>query len=186
MSDIWFTSDLHLGHARILEFCGNTRRGSTVDEHDENIIEAWNSVVKKGDVVYILGDECLGDRDKGYKNIARLNGCKHLIRGNHSQLKTQEHKDVFQDIRDYKRISVSIDGRKQGIIMCHFPIISWDSMTHGTWMLFGHCHGNLHDFGGKMLDVGLDTRPNKDMKPWHLDEINEYMKSRDSKIWDHH
>ena len=186
MSNIFFTADLHFGHQRILEFCGDTRRGDTVAQHDENLIDAWNSVVKKGDLVYLLGDECLGNRDEGYKNISRLNGVKHLIRGNHTQLKKQEHKDLFHDIRDYKRISIEINGQKQGIIMCHFPIISWDSMSHGTWMLHGHCHGNLHDFGGKMLDVGVDTRPNKDMRPWSLDEVDAYMDSREKIIWDHH
>ena len=52
MYKIWFSSDLHLGHARLLEFCNNTRQGKDIDEHDELFIEIWNSVVHPGDVCY--------------------------------------------------------------------------------------------------------------------------------------
>lgn len=183
----WFSSDLHLGHARILEFCSGTRQGNSVEEHDEILVREWNSVVGHGDVCYILGDECLGNRDEGYARIARLNGQKHLIRGNHTQLKKEDHKKIFQSISDYKEITVKREsGSKQKIVMCHFPIISWNNMAHGSWMLHGHCHGNLHDFGGKMLDVGIDTRPNKDMKPWSFEDIDNYMRDRAKSCFDHH
>lgn len=181
MSNKWFSADLHIGHKRILEFCGDTRRGETVEEHDELIVEACNSVIKPEDEFFILGDEALGDRRQGYNKIRRINGRKHLIRGNHTQIK-EEHFDIFESISDYKEIR--IEGIK--VIMFHFPIISWNEMSKGSFMLHGHCHANLKDFGGKMMDVGIDTRPSKDMKPWSWEEIKARMNKREIKQWDHH
>lgn len=187
MSNTWFSSDLHLGHARLLEFCRETRSGETIQEHDELLIEAWNTVVSKGDVVYILGDECLGDREVGYSNISRLNGQKHLIKGNHTQLRKQHHKEVFQSISDLKQISVTLsNGIKQEIIMCHFPLLSWNRMDKGSWMLHGHCHGSLIDLGGKIFDCGIDNRKDNHMLPFSLEEIEEYMKTRSFVERDHH
>jgi calcineurin-like phosphoesterase family protein len=52
MSIVRFIADLHLSHENMAK-----RRGfSTIEEHDEHIIEKWNSVVHKRDITYILGD----------------------------------------------------------------------------------------------------------------------------------
>ena len=52
--DIWIISDTHFQHENILKF-EPTRPGSTIQEHDEALIDNWNSVVKPGDKVYHLG-----------------------------------------------------------------------------------------------------------------------------------
>ena len=49
---IYVTSDLHFGHDR--EFIFGPRGFKTIQEHDEAIIQNWNSVVTKSDLVYIL------------------------------------------------------------------------------------------------------------------------------------
>ena len=51
---IFFTSDLHLGHANIIRLCD--RPFSNVEEMDETIINNWNEHVHKDDTVYVLGD----------------------------------------------------------------------------------------------------------------------------------
>jgi calcineurin-like phosphoesterase family protein len=53
MSEILFVSDTHFGHYNIIRHCN---RPWTVEEHDEKLIEAWNSAVGKKDIVYHLGD----------------------------------------------------------------------------------------------------------------------------------
>lgn len=184
-TNIFFSADLHINHLRIMEFCGDTRRGISIEEHNENLIESWNSIVRKGDVCYILGDEVLGDREEGYRYLSRLNGSLHLIKGNHTQLRQQWQKDLFQSISDIKKISVEIGReRKQQIIMCHFPIYEWENMQHGSWHLFGHVHGGYKTLRGKSLNVGIDTRDNKDMKPWSLEEVKKFME--DKEILPHH
>ena len=47
------------------------------------MIENWNSVVKKGDYVYHLGDVFFGSKETFPALWNRLNGSKRLIIGNH-------------------------------------------------------------------------------------------------------
>jgi len=50
-------------------------------------------------------------------------------------------------------------------------------MYYGSYHLHGHSHGN-YTAEGRILDVGIDARPQKDMGLWHWDEIVTYMESR--------
>ena len=72
----YFTSDLHFGHSSILFFHPQRREaaGITLEElqadrkaaivkHDEWLIDLWNKTVRREDVVYILGDFCLGNKE---------------------------------------------------------------------------------------------------------------------------
>lgn len=93
-SQLLFISDLHLGHKRILEFSGEWREGDSVDEHDEWIIDQWNSIVGKRDSVYLLGDVAFS-RD-GLAKCARLKGHKNLILGNHDGFKVDEYQKYFK------------------------------------------------------------------------------------------
>ena len=48
MARVFFIADLHLGHTNMA-----LKRGfATVEEHDEHIIEKWNSVVHKQYIKY--------------------------------------------------------------------------------------------------------------------------------------
>ena len=53
---IWFTSDLHFFHDRILEFHPKRKElfGNTVEKAKEAMIQLWNSRVNKKDTVYIF------------------------------------------------------------------------------------------------------------------------------------
>ena len=78
---IYFTSDLHLGHAEIVGM--SKRPFSSVEEMDEALIENWNSRVHKNDDVYILGDLIYKSARPPEEYLSRLRGKKHLIFGNH-------------------------------------------------------------------------------------------------------
>ena len=51
---LFFTSDTHFDHARIIELCN--RPFSSVEEMNETMIERWNARVKPHDVVWHLCD----------------------------------------------------------------------------------------------------------------------------------
>lgn len=53
---IYFTSDLHLGHESVIRM--QNRLFANADEMNHVLIENYNSVVHKGDTVYLLGDIC--------------------------------------------------------------------------------------------------------------------------------
>ena len=81
MSNIFFTSDPHLGHDK--EFIFKPRGFESVYEMNEAIVSNWNSVVGPEDEVYLLGDVMLGNNEVGTKLLHSLKGKIHIIRGNH-------------------------------------------------------------------------------------------------------
>ena len=85
--DIWVISDTHFQHYNMIHKF-KTRPFDSIQEHDEKLINNWNSVVKPGDKVYHLGDVTFGDKDRYIGSIHnRLHGQKHLIVGNHDDVK---------------------------------------------------------------------------------------------------
>lgn len=83
---IYFSSDLHLQHAKIIEYCN--RPFKDTQEMDEMIIHNWNNKVQQGDIVFVNGDFCMGKRDKIPNFLSRLNGKIYLVPGNHDNKKT--------------------------------------------------------------------------------------------------
>jgi hypothetical protein len=62
MPNSWFTADFHLGHANIIRYC--SRPFATVEEMDQAIVERLNVSVKRDDVLYFLGDFCMGGQQE--------------------------------------------------------------------------------------------------------------------------
>ena len=80
MSVVRFIADLHLGHINMA-----LKRGfNTVEDHDNHIIQCWNSVVSKRDTVFLVGDITMESSEHYYK-LDYLNGIKKVILGNHDK-----------------------------------------------------------------------------------------------------
>lgn len=77
----FFTSDTHFYHSNIIWFCN--RPFANVEQMNEAMIRNWNSVVGQDDVVFHLGDFCLGGSAEWIMILDRLNGHIHLVLGNH-------------------------------------------------------------------------------------------------------
>lgn len=118
MSNTWFISDTHFGHANILTFKDNEgkpiRPFISVEDMDETMVENWNSLIKPKDRVYHLGDVVMNRRCLAI--LERLNGRKVLIKGNHDIFKLKDYTPYFEDIRAYKIYP------KQGMICSHIPV----------------------------------------------------------------
>jgi calcineurin-like phosphoesterase family protein len=183
-----FTSDLHFGHKRIVEFTNRAVDCNSQDNHTRWLIDLWNTQVLAGDLVYHLGDFSFF---KNYNDVAhvvsQLKGTKIFIKGNHDK---REHLDQLVKDQliaawyDYKEIKV----KDTPTVLFHFPIASWHHQSHGSWHLHGHCHGNFKDFRGKMLDVGLDSAYNLygEHKFITEDEILQFMQHEDIYSADQH
>lgn len=83
MTRTWFTSDHHLGHDNIITLSG--RPFGTVEEMNEVLIERHNEVVRKNDLVWVLGDVAMGKIKETLPLWARFNGRKILVAGNHDR-----------------------------------------------------------------------------------------------------
>jgi calcineurin-like phosphoesterase family protein len=186
-NNIWFTSDWHLGHARIAEFePARSVLGGTVEERDANLIERFNEVVRPGDSLYNLGDVSMGPIDYSLPLVGQINGRKRLVPGNHDRCWigdkrhakwTQRYLDAgFADILP-EQTSMTIGGRR--VNLCHFP---YDGDSHGTGndrhkeyrmsdrsvpIVHGHVHSEFAERGNQ-FNVGVDVR---DYRPVHYDEI---------------
>ena len=80
-SKVFFTSDTHFYHGNIIRFCN--RPFKDVEVMNETIISNWNITVGQDDIVFHLGDFCLGGSAEWTKILDRLNGKIYLIMGNH-------------------------------------------------------------------------------------------------------
>jgi calcineurin-like phosphoesterase family protein len=177
MSKIYVSSDLHFNHRRIIEFCPNSRGHCNSTEHmNEVIINNFNSVIMPEDTLYLLGDIGFGQVEAAVELIARLNGRKIWIHGNHDRKfwnnpyyhENKSRMGVAQDT-PYKTIHHTVDGVKQMVVMFHFPIENWESRSNGSI----HIHGHLHSGSDQMIiqrrmDVGVDGNG---LMPYLLDDV---------------
>ena len=178
---IWFVSDTHFGHVSILYFhplrreaCGVTLeelqadKNSAIAKHDQWLINKWNSVVRKQDTVYFLGDFCLKNKEYTENILRQLKGKKFLIRGNHDK-SLNGLENYFEWVGDIKEAKFTnnqfkfIDPNETFCVeMCHFPMLTWNRRPHGTCMVHGHSHGNANNVneltGELRVDVGLDNQ----------------------------
>jgi calcineurin-like phosphoesterase family protein len=151
----FFTSDQHFSHANVIKYCN--RPYSSAEEMDEALITNYNSVVKSNDKVWFIGDVFFCDAVKAKSILSRLNGRKHLILGNHDKMIRNQKpvQDLFE--RVYPDLyEESIDGIK--VVMCHYPLLTWNKAHYGSFMLHGHSHGTTkYPFKGRIMDVGVDA-----------------------------
>lgn len=131
---IYYTSDLHLGHENCIAMCN--RPFSSVEEMDEQLIEAWNKRVHADDLVFILGDLIYKSALAPEEYLRRLKGKKYLVIGNHdrSWLDKVNLADYFIG---WAPLNVMNTGRGKATL-CHFPLIEHE----GRFMIHGHLHAN--------------------------------------------
>jgi calcineurin-like phosphoesterase family protein len=211
MKHIWFLADQHHGHPKIVKICGRPvpltealdtsipeqKRRLNELHNDWLIREVYNKYIDKKDEVYILGDVSMSPKIDAEKFIDRLNGNKHLIPGNHC--KNILHSTRFSEIKDIKNFTYNRFGMNLHIVLCHYPIASWERKIHGSWHLYGHVHGRfetispeIEKFLGLVWDVGIDNKAtyvdfnkrtvNSHCKPLNLYDIVQIMSYKANKL----
>jgi calcineurin-like phosphoesterase family protein len=129
MSSVRMMGCLHLGHEAIAKFRGF----NTSEEHDEHLIDSWNSVVNKRDLTFILGD-ITNETKKHYHLLDRLNGRKIAILGNHDLPKHSKellnHVERIGGLMKYK-----------GIFLSHCPVHPMEL----DYRISRNIHSHLHE-----------------------------------------
>lgn len=180
--DIWFSSDHHLGHASIIKFTksdgSKLRDFNTIEEHDERILEAHNSVVKPQDKVYFLGDFFLNHRNM--PSIRKFAGHKRLVRGNHDIFGTGLY--LKNGIEEIYGIRVFTPRETGGVFFAatHVPV-HVSNLYRWRLSLHGHLHANkvlLPDGSEDLRYLNVSMECLKDYTPIHLDEIVSIIRSR--------
>ena len=136
MPSVFLVSDTHFGHKGVCHFTRSDgvtklRPWDTPEEMDEAMVKAWNERVKPTDKVYHLGDVVINR--KSLATMARLNGDKVLIRGNHDIFPDDEYRKYFRELRAYHVMN--------GMILSHIPIHE-ESLGRFGVNIHGHLHAN--------------------------------------------
>lgn len=148
MPNIFLISDTHFGHSNVLTFLRDDgtplRSFSSIEEHDETMVDNWNRVVTKNSKVYHLGDVCMSD--KNLSILDRLNGEKVLIKGNHDKAKLSKYIPYFKDVRGSHQLDT--------FLLTHIPV---HRLSIGRWSanIHGHTHYKRvpgHPFGDERPD----------------------------------
>ena len=169
ISKVLFTSDLHFGH----KWVAQDRNFHDEFYHDEKIIENWNKVVNKRDIVYILGDITM-ESNFWYYQLDRLNGTKRVVLGNH---------DMQRDVPELLKYVEYVSGviKYKGFMCTHIPIHHkelYDNNYKTKWR--GNLHGHMHRFiinDSMYYNVGLDAN---NMTPIAFEEILNKLKSQEN------
>ena len=147
MPAVFLVSDTHFGHAGVCRFTRNDgvtklRPWDDPAEMDEEMVKRWNETVRPNDKVYHLGDVVINR--KALKTLARLNGDKVLIRGNHDIFRDDEYREYFRELRAYHVMN--------GMILSHIPVHPESLGRFGV-----NIHGHLHANRVKKI-VGVNVR----------------------------
>jgi calcineurin-like phosphoesterase family protein len=167
---IYFTSDYHTNHNKILHLC--KRPFSDMDEMLDVIVNRHNAVVTDNDIVYDLGDfayKC--SATKAVDFLRQLNGQRKIILGNHDKpLRSAIKAGMVNDLIESGKVEIigSTDPNiktiyrthvdNKDLTLSHYAISSWDGVYRGAWHLYGHSHGKMPEMKKICrFDVGVDS-----------------------------
>jgi calcineurin-like phosphoesterase family protein len=196
MSKMFFTSDLHLGHVRAAT---GFRNFGTVEEHNAFLVARWNEVVGDDDIVYVLGDLCMGSLEKTLPVAGELKGIKFLVPGNHDRMHPGHHNfkierkaewiEKYSDLAGFTTMArmLTFERGDIDITACHFPFSDdheeyadqprypeFRPVDTGTNYIM---HGHIHDMRResedcRQVNVGVDVW---DFRPVQFEIVCEVM-----------
>ena len=143
MSNVWYTSDLHIGHKLVAASRGFTKMvpyvappgeeqfdarvsGPDTEAHDAHLAAVWDSQVKPEDTVWVLGDISINGGQHALDWIEQRPGTKRLITGNHDPVGPHDRRaprlmkhwmQYFDSIQPFMRLKL------EGInfLLSHYP-----------------------------------------------------------------
>lgn len=174
MANIFLISDTHFGHANILNFKYKDAMGivhpmrefKDVNHMNEHMIACWNEIVRPQDKVYHLGDIAMNPKD--IPIIARCNGHKRLVLGNHDPKVMKLLTPYFEAIYSSRQLDK--------LFLTHIPIHP-ESMGKCLANVHGHVHNNVPQlfFGPKYYNVSVEVL---DYKPIALETLQALLRKR--------
>ena len=177
MTDIWFSADLHIGHAGVIAHCN--RPFKSLEDMHSILFANINACVKPSDELYLLGDVCWHHR---YLPLFDTIDCTvHLLLGNHDHDKVRKY-SKWATVKDLHRLKYGI----HRLMLSHYPQESWNGRERGSIHLHGHTHNNISHKIQRLprrYDVGVDSHK---MYPVHIDTIIGMAENDDIEIAESH
>lgn len=162
------------------------------------MIENHNKVVKPGDIVYFLGDVCMGQLSASLPLLQYMEGVKVLILGNHDRpSRCYHHKREGQREEWYAKyrehfslmvesIELPLGPDGEMVLLHHFPYADPSYVDHayegrhaefqpenvGLHLIHGHVH-DAWKVKGKQINAGVDVW---NYSPVNIQTLHELMK----------
>lgn len=162
-SDIWFNRPIG-------EFSSMTN-----EEYNNMVIDNWNSSVKTGDVVYVLGGFGIGDC---YDILLKLNGEIHFLNSVFSDSDTCFMNSIKCGVKNSvnKELSKKIIFEDNQIlavpmydcILSYFPLNDWSGKSTNTFCFHGY--KNNHNLNDNNISCMLELWENS---PANIKEIKK-------------
>jgi calcineurin-like phosphoesterase family protein len=162
----YVVSDTHWYHDNIVRYSGRHEQIAAMIgpdkskriDHNEYMVEKWNSVVGPDDRVLHLGDVFFwrGEGKAKFERqiLPRLNGDKYLILGNHDKEPASEFEQMgFKVLDPFTQI---INDRK--VSFSHYPW-NWDEDHPGEIRVHGHIHNSGYPITDNWREGTIPTRP---------------------------
>jgi calcineurin-like phosphoesterase family protein len=181
-NQIFFSSDLHIGHESVIKF---GRQFKSLPMMNHHILSEINRLVKEDDLLVLLGDTMMGEKD--YINFLNLLKCNNIILliGNHCNRGKLQNAllecDKLIYLGDYLELNID----KQIVCCSHFPMFNWNYQDDGSFHLHGHLHADenpivkqIHEY--KSMDVGIDNYHKMfgEYSLFNFEEIKEILKNK--------
>ena len=187
MSSLWFTADMHFGHANIALYCNRPyiKPGEITEDRKwafptapnlveerirEDLIRRWNERVKPTDTVVHVGDFCNRGNNRGVPGVRlgpekyaeRLNGKIIFIRGNHDR----------NNGLKYMIDSAIMDVGKRSAFVQHRPVDRPEEVpAFCEFVVCGHVHEKWQTkWSGGVLNINVGVDAN-DLYPVRQDEV---------------
>lgn len=205
MSNIYFSSDFHLGHTNISgpkqsQWKSGYRNFNSVEQMNQTILQNINKTVKYDDTLIFAGDFCFGGHENTplYRN--QIN-CHNVIwiDGNHDSNQWKYDKEFLwtgynkpnyiNNLKITPNISINIEIENQKIFISHYKHGIWEGSHKGYWHLYGHSHASAEHWEiGKSMDIGIDNAYKilGEYRPFSFYEIKKIMDKRNIHYVDHH
>lgn len=163
----WFIGDLHFGHEKLLA-TQTWSRFSSIEEHDNYIIEKWNELITEEDSVFILGDVAVAgaNKEQAFSKVLQLKGRKTIVLGNHDHFYPNLFQKIFED-----RVYGCYWLKNQNWILTHIPIHPAQLENRFSANIHGHLHTQkIND--PRYMNVSCEQI---EFTPISLDQIREYL-----------
>ncbi len=153
----YFTADTHFGHKNIIRLAN--RPFSSLEEMDETLFDAWQTTLKPDDILYHLGDVAFGNShaiSQVVDRIKKLPGIKYLVPGNHDNDRLNILSEAFTILPPLVTKAVKTCSQAYRVVLCHYPLLTWDQYYKNSLQFFGHVHGRISG-NQRQIDVGVDV-----------------------------
>jgi calcineurin-like phosphoesterase family protein len=138
----WWTSDLHVNHQNIIDFCGrpfykehvvhfalgdSVVEVPDVDAMNQALLDNYNSVVAPADEVWFVGDLVMGRFETSIEFMRQFHGDKYLIPGNHDRCHKMLPKwrkwQPYYEAVGFTVLDSQVTTKvgNQDVKVCHFP-----------------------------------------------------------------